>query len=187
MAEKIDIIVDHSCWILDEESKYKAFDCGKKELNDFLCKYTAVEFEKRNKTIMLAVDDKQVVAFIAYSIDKIGPSLVQDNDERLPFLIIEAFAVDKEFKGHGYGQMLMFEVIKYAFDISLKVSLKGIYLTAYQKAVPYYSNKFSFAVLNKYILMQSDPSLPVPMKLGIDAVHTIVMALNHRGKYNLIK
>lgn len=185
MDKQLEIIYDHNSWLDKNHEKYKSFNCGKAELNDFLCSHLDIVLEKQNKTIMLAVLDSEVIGFIAYSIDKITPGSSFTGDESYPYLIIEGFAVDEEFKGNGYGQMLMLEVIHNAFSIGQLVCLHGIYLTAYKSAVDYYVEKFSFQILNKYAMNDPDPERVIPMKLGISAVRDIIFALKSKGTFNI--
>lgn len=185
MEGKLEIICDHNSWLYDKYENYRSFNCEKEELNDFLCKYSRVEFKKKNKTIMLAVIGEKIVGFIAYSIDQIGASF--SDEEGIPHIKIEGFAVDKAYRGNGYGQMLMLEVIKNAYEIERMVCLQGIYLTSYKEAVDYYINKFSFEVINKYAMYNNDPDIVIPMRLDIGAIQDIVHAVKSKVTYTLKK
>lgn len=67
-----------------------------------------------------------------------------------PYLIIEYFAVDEKYKGHGVGRQLMLEVIKATSRVYQDVTIHGIYLTALKESADYYIDKFEFTVLNPF-------------------------------------
>lgn len=172
------IVSNYTSWIHNAHEKAVDFDCGNKELNDYILSETAPEKNMHSNTITIADIDDNLAGYISYTVSKITPaSSFINEDGGYPYLIIEFFGVDKKYKGNGVGRQLMVEVIKVASKIYELVNIHGIYLTAVKSAVDYYQDKFGFEVMNKFLFASPDPNTVIPMRLDILAIMDIAFVV----------
>lgn len=170
-------IVEYRCWISDAYTASTEFDCGHKELNEYLVNHTNIEANGDKDNILLATLNDKIVGFVSYRIRDIFPGrqTVMSNEDGYPYMVVEALAVHKDYRGKKIGMLLLTKVIEATFKVHNWVTLHGIYLSAYYEAVNFYKNKFSFEVINKYLL--NDQRKPIPMRLSIDSVIRLYFVL----------
>jgi GNAT superfamily N-acetyltransferase len=138
--------------ILDPTRHNRAdFDCGVPELNRYL-QHFANQDQKRGlaKTYVL-VDGTQIRGYYslaAHSVtrENLPPDLSKKagvyND--IPFLLLGRLAIDKRFQGKGYGDAMMYHVLKTTKHLAESVGIIGMIVdTKDEKAAAFYQ-RFGF-------------------------------------------
>lgn len=128
------------------------FDCGDKELNDFIINDALKQkIEGWNTTyVLIEKDSKKVIGFFALASDLISISpmakkqLGKDYSD-IPAIKIGRFAIDKKYQNKGIGQYMM----KYAMGFIVQEIcplIGGIYITldAYPKKAEWYKKHFQY-------------------------------------------
>ncbi len=149
---------------LDPTNGIKAFDCGDKDLNDFILN-RAPEFQKYLLSVSYAcvdVDDaSKVYAYCSLANDKVAVGDFKDktefnrfrkkqgfpNEKRLksyPAVKLCRLGVDESAKGRQIGTTVL-DYIKSMFVFENKTGCRFLTVDAYLRAVPFYEkNGFRF-------------------------------------------
>lgn len=151
--------------LIFSESDYINFDCGVSKLNEVLFNRIIPNdkgYERTNRMLVL-IEKNQVVAYMAYSIDRVmlAKNIINTEDEKIPVLNINFVAVDRHSAGKGYGTYLINFAFRIMNTISPFVELKGVFLEALEDAVPFYEEKLGFENLNATLYdLYKDSSFP---------------------------
>lgn len=119
----------------------KKFDCGYKELNDFLARNARSSNDKRmTRTYILEDPDRPdtVMGYVTLTYTTVELPEGCDTARRrklkfespLPALLLAKMAVSKDYKGNGYGQHLLTFAIKQASIASAQVGGIGLIVDA---------------------------------------------------------
>lgn len=149
---------------LPSTKSVKQFDCGDKDLNDFILN-RAPEFQKHRLSVSYAcvdVDDaSKVYAYCSLANDKVAVTDFKDktefnrfrkkqgfpNEKRLksyPAVKLCRLGVDERAKGHQIGTTVL-DYIKSMFFFENKAGCRFLTVDAYLNAVPFYvKNGFRF-------------------------------------------
>ena len=165
-------IIPYRSWRYSVQQAALNFDCGHHHLNNYLIKHTDIEVNANKDNILLAVMNESIVGFISYRIHNIipGSNTIMSNDDTYPYMVIEALAVHKNYQKNQIGMLMLSKVIEVTVQVNQFVNLHGIYLNAYYEAVNFYKNKFSFEVLNPYLLYDAN----LLYLLLIQALHNFI-------------
>ena len=149
---------------LDPANAVKSFDCGDRDLNDFILNHAAA-FQKYLIAVTYAcvdVDDaSKVYAYCSLANDKVAITDFKDkaefnrfrkkrgfpNEKRLksyPAVKLCRLGVDETVKGQQIGTTVL-DYIKWMFVFENKTGCRFLAVDAYLKAVPFYEkNGFRF-------------------------------------------
>ena len=149
---------------LDPANAVKSFDCGDRDLNDFILNHAAA-FQKYLIAVTYAcvdVDDaSKVYAYCSLANDKVAITDFKDkaefnrfrkkrgfpNEKRLksyPAVKLCRLGVDETVKGQQIGTTVL-DYIKWMFVFENKTGCRFLTVDAYLKAVPFYEkNGFRF-------------------------------------------
>lgn len=122
----------------------KSFDCGVEALNIYLQR-AANQDNKRSVTrVHVLADDKKIIGFFTLSghsvlRDNLPPNIQVSNYKDLPFLLLGRLAVDLNYRGQGYGDMLVYHAFKITVRTAEEVGILGMAVEAKDdKAASYY-------------------------------------------------
>ena len=140
------------------------FDCGSKELNDWL-HTTASQHQKRgvSRTFLAIpmkgtldawhqegfedIEDTTVLGFFTLSSAQVMNSDLPPAGSKLPRNVpvvrMGRLAVHQRLKGRGFGTMLLMEAIMRAAQVSESIGVTGLFVDAKEDATPFYE-KFGF-------------------------------------------
>ena len=148
---------------LTDDYVFKPFDCGEKDLNEFLL-YDSKEYLKRLVSVTYIIEtDQQTVAFFSLSNDRVS---ISDSDKstwrkikRLfphakhrsdyPAVKIGRLGVDARFKGQHIGSDIL-SFVKTLFVTDNRTGCTFITVDALRNAIPFYEHN-GFMVLDKSI------------------------------------
>ncbi len=144
---------------VDNKSAFKPFDCGDKDLNEFLLEKskhyneellaTTIVFENDVKTIAYysifndSLDIEQFSFSSKNAIKRLIRKLVPHPKRHLksfPAIKIRRLAVCKNLQKSGLGRKIMDNVINYDIEQNEKCACKFIIVDAYKKSLRYYEN-----------------------------------------------
>jgi len=131
----------------------KSFDCGVEELNLYLQIY-ANQDQKRSLTRVYVLAEKtKIIGYYSISAHSVlRNNLPKDQKisgyDYLPFLLLGRLAVDKNYQGQGYGDILIFHAFKTTVHAAENIGIMGIVVDAKNdKATSYYEG-FGFMRLS---------------------------------------
>lgn len=127
----------------------KNFDCGYKELNDFLAQSARGSSEKRmTRTFVLEDPDNPnvVMGFVTLTFTNIDIPPECGSAKQLknpvPALLLAKMGVSKKYQGHGYGKDLLTYAVKQASETSNEVGGVGLVIDAKdEKAKAFYMSQ----------------------------------------------
>ena len=135
--------------LIQKRHDRKNFDCGYKELNDFLAHSARGSNDKRmTRTYVLEDPDSPntVMGYVTLTFTNIeippecGPG--KKLKSPAPALLLAKMGVSKNYQGHGYGQDLLTFALKQASETSNQVGGVGLVIDAKdQKAKAFYMSQ----------------------------------------------
>jgi len=99
--------------LLTKEHDRKSFDCGVKELNEFLQKYALQNQNKHVSRTYVAIEDNKIVGYYSLAYTNVTPSESPTNISKgvghypIPVLLLARLAVDQTYHGKGLGAGLL--------------------------------------------------------------------------------
>ena len=112
---------------LNHSHKKQTFQCGKELLDNYLHKQ-ANQDVKRKLTVcfVLATEDETVIGYYTLSNTGIPREIVPEeisnklpkSYDDLPATLLGRLAIDKNFAGQGYGELLLIDALKRSYNIS---------------------------------------------------------------------
>lgn len=132
-----------------DSTDVKSFDCGNKDLNDFLCTEEVSKYEEQlfGKTTLVYYD-RDLVAYYTLSNSQLRKEYVKGvrgfsklgeyRIEAIPSITIGRLAVDKNWQRQGIGRVLMQRISMYALDNSKKSGNRLLLVQAKKQAFNFY-------------------------------------------------
>lgn len=134
---------------LTEHHDVSSFDCGHRELNDWLARQGIVSEAKSARTYVVARDGR-VVAYYCLATGSVTRSdlpsakLRKNKPDQVPIMVIGRLAVDLKSQGRGFGQALLKDAILRILTAHDAVGVRAILVHAIDdKAFDFY-RQFGF-------------------------------------------
>lgn len=132
-----------------ETRKVQSFDCGNKDLNDFLNTEEVAKYEKEGLgRTYLVYYDGELVAYFTVSFDSLRVEYLQTVKsfselaemrlEALPAVKIGRLAVDTNHQSLGIGRMLVRYIAGMALEMGGKMGVRLLVLQAKPESIPFY-------------------------------------------------
>lgn len=138
---------------LSKTINLEGFDCGVKELNDFLLKRALQEAKQRLSSTMVALNDKsEVIGYYSVSPSELRRDLIPKEGRGVPYPSVPAIrigrlAVSLKIQGKGLGGMILQHALNKCLNISNNIGGRVVIVDAKdEKAVSFYS-KYGFKPL----------------------------------------
>lgn len=99
--------------LLTKEHDRKSFDCGVRELNEFLQKYALQNQNKHVSRTYVAIADNKIVGYYSLAYTNVTPSEAPTNISKaighypIPVLLLARLAVEQTYHGKGLGAGLL--------------------------------------------------------------------------------
>jgi GNAT superfamily N-acetyltransferase len=146
------------------------FDCGVHDLNNYFHRHALQNhLTDIGKTIVAVVTGEKpvVVGFYTVSTSEMVRSRLPESHMKglpryraLPAVLLARLAVDKSFKGQGYGQKLLMHALNRAAGISKEVAVSMVVVDAKDDEAANFYKKYEF------IPLEDNPNnLFLPMKI----------------------
>ncbi len=139
----------------------KSFDCGNKDLNDFLCLDEVREYEKElfGKTTLVYYKGN-LVAYYTISNDQLRKEYVKSHHgfsnlseyhlEGIPAITIGRLAVDTNWQNKGIGRVIIQRIAMICLDNSKYLGIRLLLVQAKEEAFNFYEKLgFKFVVETK--------------------------------------
>lgn len=137
----------------------KTFDCGVSALNDFLQKTARQHREKGISNTYVLVDEDNKTSIIGYftlSFFEVSPLTLPEihskklpKSDRLPAAKLARLVISNNFKGKGYGALLLAEAIRRVVLAStLSAAITGLFVDAKDDHARRFYRAFGFIPLN---------------------------------------
>ena len=138
----------------------KSFDCGEKELNDFL-KTKALNHMNVGVSKTMVLPDKRPLLNKKYPICafySIAPSTIRRSNlpkkyakklpnYPIPVFLIAQLAVGKAFHNQGLGKVTLIKALEYLWDINAKLRANAIIVDCLNEPVQHFYGKYGFQIL----------------------------------------
>lgn len=142
-----------------ETRKVQTFDCGDKDLNDFLNTEEVARYEREGLgRTYLVYYQGNLVAYFTVSFDglrteylrtvKSFSKLAEMHLEALPAVKIGRLAVDRNFQNLGIGRLLTKYIAGMALELGGRMGVRLLILQAKRGSIPFYE-KFGFRLTDE--------------------------------------
>jgi len=132
-----------------ETRNVQSFDCGNKDLNDFLCTEEVKRYEDEGLgRTYLAYYRGSLVAYFTVSFDSLRveylktvksfSKLAEMKLEALPAVKIGRLATDRQFQNMGIGRLLIKYIAGMALEMGGKMGVRVLVLQAKPESIPFY-------------------------------------------------
>lgn len=139
------------------------FDCGDKDLNDFIKNDTSLYQEKKLATTILFFYEENLIGFLSVAADSLrlnldekeSYNLHQKKLEDVPAIKLARLAVDNNYQKQNVGTNILKWCIGYTLECSDMIAIRFITIDAYPNKVNFYQ-KFNFIInQNKHYTKKS--------------------------------
>jgi len=126
-----------------------AFDCGLSALNTYLTRYANQDQKRRLTRAYVLADGKRIVGFYTLSAHSVCRDKLPQNTHLggygdLPFLLLDRLAVDQQYQGKGFGDVLIFHALKSTLAAAQHVGILGLIVDAKNENAVSFYEKFGF-------------------------------------------
>lgn len=137
---------------LNHEHNLSGFDCGDKDLNEFLTDDALLFTEKRIANTYVLVDDEKIAAYFCLLNDKVSRQDVTNSQWKkvkhafpdgkqfssYPAIKIGRFAVSSDYKGRNIGKFLMVKLKDMLISSPNYSAFRYLTVDAYLSAIGFY-------------------------------------------------
>ena len=125
----------------------KSFNCGNKDLDDFLKKYALRNDQNGYGKTFLMFDNENLVGFFTISSSSIKYEEFPVNESLprypIPSIRIARLAVSKNFQGKGYGKALLTQAFIKILSVSDTIGIRLVVVDAKESSASFYE-KYGF-------------------------------------------
>lgn len=144
---------------LDKKHDINGFDCGIKDLNEFLSNQSYYQMDHKYNVSYVCEYNSKIVAYFTWCNDSIKTKILDDHLKEelellgikyayLPAIKLCRLAVDNNYKGNRIGPTLVELTLKNAGYLSNKIGLRFVTVDAYFKNKWLY-DKYDFKIFPK--------------------------------------
>jgi len=125
------------------------FDCGNGDLNHWLVQRAMASDGRSARTYVVAIDAR-VIAYYCLAAGSVmlaalpRAKLRQNMPDPIPVIVIGRLAVDKRFKGRGFGRGLLKDCILRSLSIAQQIGVRAILVHAVDEDACNFYRKFTF-------------------------------------------
>ncbi|MEK7434716.1 MAG: GNAT family N-acetyltransferase [Cyanobacteriota bacterium] len=149
----------------------KSFDCGKKELNDFIKTKGVRHMEQGISKTFVLIDDeiskakKPILAFYTITSQTISRELFKKQNYPhypIPVFLIAQLAVDKTQQGNGIGEVTLIKALEHLLQTRKYMEAVAVTVDCLNNNAEKFYKKYGFQDLNT--LQSGRKRLHLPMK-----------------------
>lgn len=156
--------------VLLESKKHRRedFDCGVESLNKYIKKIASQDLKRKAATVFVLIDSvtENVIGFYTLSSFSLElteiESVVAKKLPRYPLLpatMLGRLAVDKNYKGKGFGELMLIDAMKKSYQASQQIASVALLVEAINEQAVSFYQKFGFVSFQS-----SRERLYLPMK-----------------------
>jgi len=135
----------------------KEFNCGNKELNEFLYKHARQHAEREiSRTFVLLEDDipQTIIGYYTLTVCEIVPSAIPDPRLKnyphpMPAAKLARLAIHENMQKNGFGKHMVMNAMERSARISENAGLVGMFVDAKDDKAAHYYTKLGFIPLEK--------------------------------------
>jgi len=153
--------------LLTKEHDRKSFDCGVKELNEYLQKYALQNQNKNVSRTYVAIVDGKIIGYYSLAYTNVMPSETPLNVSKgigrysIPVLLLARLATDKTYHGKGIGKALLRDALLKAPKAADIAGIRAMLVHAKDDNAKQFYERFGFS---------SSPSNPYHLFMMIDDI-----------------
>lgn len=131
----------------------KNFDCGVDALNFYLQQYANQDQTRNLCKIYVLADNTTIIGYYSLSShsvarDNLPATLKVGSYSDIPFLLLGRLAVDKQYQGQGYGDILIVDAFHRTTEVAKQIGILGMIVDAKDEKTITFYEKFGFQRLN---------------------------------------
>ena len=164
---------------LEDLQELKPFDCGDKDLNEFLTEDARFYAEQLLANTFVLEDDNETIAYYSLLNDKISQTTLPKNIWRklrkklphekhlgsYPAVKIGRLAISKNFRGQGIGTNIINGIMHLLVTQRGLSACRFLTVDAYRDAVPFYEKNDFIKMINDDDLSPDLPTVPMYIDL----------------------
>ena len=143
--------------LLDKKHNRNDFDCGKELLNNYL-KTQAEQDIKRKLSACFVLADKEtdcIKGYYTLSNNSIPLSCFPEpirrklpqSYESIPTTLLGRLAIDRKFKGKGFGKILLIDALRRSYEISKEIGSFAVVVDPIDREAELFYEKYDFIKL----------------------------------------
>jgi len=142
--------------LLDKLADRKGFDCGNRELNQYLNQIASQDVKRNVAKCHICFEDSQperILGFFTLNTSSISKKFLPSDYQKgihypdVPIVLIGRLAVDVEHQKKGIGSILLVEAFKKVNEISKNVAVYAVMVDAKDDQVSGFYKHFGFVPL----------------------------------------
>lgn len=141
---------------LGKTHKKKEFDCGNRQLNDYLSKIAKQDVEKDvSVCYILEGKDHEVLGYFTLSSGSISREEIPENLSKrlprytdIPFASIGRLAIDQNCQRKGYGEYLLIEAFTEILKVSEVLGIAGVFVDPIDDLAINFYERYGFLKLS---------------------------------------
>lgn len=136
--------------LLTKEHDRKSFDCGVKELNEFLQKYALQNQNKHVSRTYVAIVDNKIIGYYSLAYTNVTPSETPINISKglghypIPVLLLARLAVEQAYHGKGLGAGLLRDALLKAPKAAEIAGIRAMLVHAKDDGAKRFYERFGF-------------------------------------------
>ena len=149
------------------------FDCGNESLNNYIRKQASQDLKRKVATIFVLIEqpDNQVFAYYTLSSYIVEIEVLDLNLAKklpryplLPATLLGRLAVDKNYQGKKFGELILIDALKKSLDATLQIASLAVVAEAIDENAVTFYKKYGFQQFKNnpmilYISMKSIQNL----------------------------
>ncbi|MEI7597570.1 MAG: GNAT family N-acetyltransferase [Bacteroidota bacterium] len=140
---------------LDSTHNKSLFSCGNSLLDNYLHKQAKQDVKKHLSACFVLLEGESIIGYYTLSSASIIRESVLENFRKklpqsynnIPTTLLGRLAVDKKYKGKGYGELLMIDALKRSFDASISIGSIAVIVDPIDEDAKAFYLKYGFILL----------------------------------------
>ena len=142
--------------LLSSEFAKSSFSCDNSALDDYLHKQASQDIKRKLAAVFIFPnEDLSVKGYYSLSNSSIPLELAPEDVRKkiprsyhnLPVTLLGRLAVDRNFKGMGYGELLLLDALKRCYDISGSIGSIAVVVDPIDESAVKFYHKYGFIIL----------------------------------------
>lgn len=152
---------------LDSTHNKSLFSCGDSLLDNYLHKQAKQDVKKHLSACFILSENESIIGYYTLSSASIIRESILENFRKklpqsysnIPATLLGRLAVDKKYKGKGYGELLLIDALKRSYDASISIGSIAVIVDPIDEDAKAFYMKYGFISLpdskKMFIAMQT--------------------------------
>lgn len=141
--------------ILNKSHDKKSFDCGNQLLNNYLQKVASQDIKRRLAVCTIFSEGSKIIGYYTLSNNSLPSDLVPEKYSKkikgaykhVPVTLLGRLAIDNTEKGKGYGESLLIDALKSAYEVSEMIGSMAVIVDPIDENAQRFYEKYGFILI----------------------------------------